>query len=177
SEKKQFVWKGLNLWYYWQQEVPQLGDDYFDNDQAFQNYLIGFTDAETLFNTLLYDEDRFSWFIDDYEKQEEAFKGISKSFGFSFGLIRLQDSNDIFGYVQYVVPDTPAEEAGLERGDLFTAVNGTQLTVNNYMGLLDDDRYTLTMATIHDNTISETDETVSMTAEEIHENPVFMAKV
>src|SRR5699024_9768092 len=125
SAEKQFVWEGMNYWYLWQQEVPELGDDYFETEQAYHEYLNGFADAEALFEALQYRDDRFSWFIEDYEQQEQAFQGISKSFGFSFGLVGISGSNDIFGYVQYVLPDSPAERAGLERGDLFTGVNGT----------------------------------------------------
>jgi len=181
SAKKKFVWNGLNFWYYWQQDVDGLADGFKENHH---DYFTQFDDAEDLFNDLKFSEDRFSWFIEDYEKQEDAFKGISKDFGFSFALLPFnllfpsgEDRNDIIGYVQYTVPDTPADKAGLKRGDLFTGINGQDLTENNYAKLLGNEHYELSIAEVNNNTISETGETVSMDAVEIHENPVYKTEV
>lgn len=177
SAKKQFVWEGMNFWYLWQQEVDKLADD-FKTTNRYHNYLQKFDNAKALFEDLRYSEDRFSWFVDNYKKQAQAFKGISKSFGFSYGLPRIREGSDkLIGYVQYVIPNTPADKAGLQRGDLFTKVNGQTLTVDNYFELLQNDTYTLTLATIEGNAIRTTDQTVQMQAVEIHKNPVFMAKV
>lgn len=180
SAEKQFVWNAMNYWYYWQGDVPELADNHFENDQAFYEYLNGFSNAEAVFNALKYEqEDDFSFFIDDYETFQQSQQGISKSFGFEFGLVRFsQNSNDIFGYVQYVLPETPANDAGLVRGNLFTKVDGTQLTVNNYQDLLlSKTSYQLSLASIQDNTISETGETVDLQAVTIQEDPVFISKV
>ncbi|HET6527770.1 MAG TPA: PDZ domain-containing protein, partial [Balneolaceae bacterium] len=185
SAKKQFVWEGLNFWYYWQDDVPELRDNHFESDQAYQNYLMGFADAEALFDELKYSEDRFSWFIEDYEKQEAAFQGKSISFGFSFGLIQVpnygielaQNDHNVWGYVQYVLPGSPADNAGLGRGDIFVGVNGTALNDQNYISLLNSDSYELTMAEMQNNTITETGVTVNMQAVTIQENPVFITKV
>ena len=56
--------------------------------------------------------------------------------GYDFMLARIGSSDNVFGFVRYVLKDSPAEKAGLKRGDLFTKVNGTQLTVSNYNSLL-----------------------------------------
>lgn len=179
SAQKQFVWNAMNYWYYWQGDIPELGDNYFSDDEAFHEYLNGFSDAETLFNSLLYVEDDFSFFIEDHETFEQSQKGISQSFGYEFGLVRIsQNSDEIFGYVQYVLANSPADDAGLERGDIFTSVDGTRLTVNNYQDLLlGTTSYVLTMAEIVDGTITETDETVSLEAQTLTENPIFTSAV
>lgn len=183
SSQKQFVWNAMNYWYYWQGDVKDLADDRFSNDQAFQTYLKDFSDAEALFNSLLYQEDDFSFFIEDYEDFNQSQKGISKSFGFEFGLVCLEnqcnsDSDRIFGYVQYVVTDSPADEAGLKRGDLFTSVDGTRLNVGNYRDLLlNQTSYELTLAEVQNNEISETDETVNLQAVTLTEDPIFVSKV
>lgn len=180
SSQKQFVWNAMNYWYYWQDDVPNLADDRFSNDQEFNEYLNGFSDAEAVFNTLLYNlEDDFSFFIEDYETFQQSQQGISESFGYEFGLVRLNSSgDDIFGYVQYVLPDSPAQEAGLERGDLWLSVDGTQMTVNNYRDLLlNRTSYELGLAEIENNTISETGETVSLEAVTIQEDPVFISTI
>ncbi|HEX6983106.1 MAG TPA: S41 family peptidase [Balneolaceae bacterium] len=180
SAKKQFVWNAMNYWYYWQGDVPELSKEHFADEQAFQDYLKGFEDAEALFNALLYEqEDDFSFFIENYEEFGKSQRGISKSFGFQFGLVLFSESsNEIFGYVQYVLPDSPADQAGLVRGDVFTGVNGVQLTTENYRDLLlNETSYELTMAEIQNNTISETGEIVSVQAVTLTENPVYLSKV
>src|SRR6056297_1245446 len=81
SAQKQFVWNAMNFWYYWQADVPELGDNYFNSEQEFQNYLIDFTSARTLFENLVYEQsDDFSFFIEDYETYQQNRQGISESF-------------------------------------------------------------------------------------------------
>jgi C-terminal processing protease CtpA/Prc len=178
SSQKQFVWNAMNFWYYWQQDVPALADSRFRSDQEFQEYLLEFENAEAVFNSLLYSEsDDFSFFIDNYEEFQQSQQGISESFGYEFGLIRLSsNSNDILGYVQYIVPDSPADRQGLERGDIFLEVDGTQLTVNNYQDLLQGTTsYELSLAEIENESVSLTGETVTLEAETLQENPIYTA--
>lgn len=176
SEEKQFVWNGLNFWYFWQSSVPDLADNRFSDDEAFHQFLNGFSDEETLFDNLLFNQDDFSWFIRDYIEHEQSRQGISRSFGFRYGLVRISsDSNLLFGYVQYVVPNSPADEAGLKRGDIFNRVNGTQLTLtnNSYLSVLQSDTYTLTLAEIENGAFNELGETDPIQSVVLQENPVF----
>lgn len=180
TAEKQFVWNGLNLWYFWQSDVHNLADDRFSDDQELYAFLNDFPTEREVFNALLFSQDDFSFFIDDFEEFAQSQQGISLSFGFQFGLVRPDaNSSDIFGYVQYVF-DSIAEEAGLERGDIFTRVDGTQLTVNNFQELLNRNSITLTMAEIESTSpfsISETDETVEVDAQSLQENPILVSKV
>jgi carboxyl-terminal processing protease len=177
TDEKIFVWNGMNQWYFWQENVPDLADDRFSGNRQFYSYLEEFQDERALFNSLLFVEDDFSWFIDDYEVHEQSRQGISRSFGFRYGLVRIGSSNDLFGYVQYVVPGSPADDAGLARGDIFTRINGTRLTLGNYINLLNSESYTLGLASITGNSISDRDETKSMTSVVLQENPVHKAEV
>ena len=176
SEEKQFVWNGLNFWYFWQSSVPDLADDRFSDEGEFHDFLNRHSDEEDLFYSLRYPQDGFSWFIENYEEHEEARRGISRSFGFRYGLVRISsDSNLLFGYVQYVVPDSPADNAGLKRSDIFNRVNGTQLTIanDNYISVLQSDTYTLTLAEIENGGFNELEELDPIQAVNLQENPVF----
>ncbi len=185
SEEKQFVWNGLNYWYFWQDDVADLADDRFENSFEFNTYLNQFPDEEELFDHLLYRDDNFSWFIPDYIIHEEARLGTSKSFGFRFGLLRESNDNSrVLGYVRYVVPDSPADHAGLQRGDVFNGINGQTLTINNYLDLLSDETYSLLMAKVTDFTASprtytleSLDEEISVTAVTLQENPIHTSKI
>lgn len=178
SSAKQFVWNAMNRWYLYQADVADLADDRFAGDEAFQQYLMGYADAEALFNDLQTEDDPYSFFIDDYEEYEQRQDGIYAALGFNYGYILLNDNETIVGYVQYIVPGSPADDAGLNRGDLFTKVDGTSLNINNYRGLLSSNSsHTLTLAKIEDNTIVETGETVTVESERVEENPIFLSSV
>ena len=118
-----FVWRGMNDAYYWQEDVPNLADTKNDVQDDFYKYLNGYSDPENLFESLIFDKgntDRFSWYIEDYDVQNDIFRGVSDSFGFDFGLVRLCSTCDeIVGFISYVVADSPASDAGLKRGDCF----------------------------------------------------------
>ena len=172
-----FIYSGLKDVYLWYDKVTKLGDSYFANNDEYFNYLNAFGSFyEELFYDLLYQYgtiDKWSWIVDDWEELENSFSGISKSMGYDFRLVQIAGSDDIFGYIRYVLPGSPADNAGLKRGDLFLEVNEQQLTINNYMNLLfNTDTYTLTKATISNNTIYTGDVTSVMEAVVLQENPV-----
>src|SRR5690606_13589391 len=134
-----FVWKAMNLWYYWQAESPDLADNRFSSDAEYTHFLNS-QPTDDLFYNLLFDygnTDRFSWIVDDYEVLDNSFAGINLSFGMDYGLVYIESgSNLLLGYVQYVLPNSPAANAGFQRGDIFTRINGTPLTDSNYSQLL-----------------------------------------
>ena len=182
SEERQFVWNGLNFWYYWQDRVPDLADERKDDIRSFNQLLNEPNDERALFENLIYrQEDEFSWFIDDYEVHEAARLGTSKSFGFRFGLARERgvtgmETGNVFGYVQYVVEGSPADNAGLKRGDIFRGINGENITLSNFARLLDNDIYDLSMATVRRTEnwyqINNLDEKVMVQAVDLNENPI-----
>ncbi|WP_421765633.1 S41 family peptidase [Ekhidna sp.] len=179
NEVNEFVWFGMRDFYYWVDEVDDLSNERYPTYNALYTFLNGYSDPKTLFDDLLVDQDRFSWIVDDYEELEASFQGISKSFGYEVGLLRISaDSDDLLAYVKYVVPDGPAENGGLVRGDVFTEVNGTQLTVDNFVSLLfENESYTITLSQIQDNVISSTGERIALTAIQLTENPILKAEV
>ncbi|HUH47257.1 MAG TPA: S41 family peptidase [Arenibacter sp.] len=176
-----FMWQTMNLYYFWQANVPDLGDSRFTSEAKYQEFLGSEKDPGKFFDEkLLFREDRFSFYSDDYKELTKAFAGISKSNGLQFGLSFFSDSNDIFGFVQYVVPNSNAATKEIKRGDFFTGVNGITLNEDNYEDLLfgKDDTYTLNMAEINNNVISNTGREVSLTKEpDLTENPVYIHEI
>ncbi|MFA7686417.1 MAG: S41 family peptidase [Moheibacter sp.] len=175
-----FVWKALNLWYYWQAESPDLADNRFSSDVEYTQFLNA-QQTDGLFYNLLYDygnTDRFSWIVDDYEVLDNSFAGINLSFGMDYGLVYIESgSNLLLGYVQYVLPNSPAANAGFQRGDIFTRINGTPLTDSNYSQLLGQTSVTFGMAYLQDGTLIETNEQIPLTKTQISENPVYLSTV
>lgn len=175
-----FMWKSMNLWYFWQGNVPNLSDTKFSTDAEYTAFLESESDPELFFdNKLRFSEDRFSFFTDDYKELVQSFAGVSKSNGMEFGLSYYGEGNDIFGYVRYIIPNSDASSKSIQRGDIFTGVNGISLNDDNYVELLfgEADSYTLNMADINNSTIIPNDREVSLTKfEGLVENPVFITK-
>jgi carboxyl-terminal processing protease len=179
-EINNFIWKGMNEWYLWQANVPNLADNRFANQTAKDAFLSGYT-PENLFEQLRYQPgtvDRFSWIVDDYVALEQSFQGESaKSEGADYGLAYADNTKTkVVGWVWYIVPGSDAEAKGLKRGDVFYAVNGTELTVNNYESLLALENYTLNLANIVNGSIVPTTKTVNLTKTVLTENPILINK-
>ena len=152
-EVQDFMWKAMNFWYFWQANIDDLADDRFESTEEGKAAYTAFLDSEEnpgafFENKLQYIEDRFSFYNEDYRELTNSLAGISKSNGLEFGLVRFQDSEDIFGFVRYIVPNSNASTVEIQRGDLFTGVDGQTLTTSNYIDLLfgENDTYILNMA-------------------------------
>jgi len=184
-----FMWRAMNQWYFWQADVDDLADDRFSTNEDYTAFLESYTDPESFFfETLLFEEDRFSFANEDYSELVSSLSGISQSNGLEFGLGLIGESGDVFGYVQYVWPDSDASTKDIQRGEFFTRVDGVQLTVDNYIELLfgDNSTYTLGIANIESsidengetiNTIVNTDRTVDLTKIENQvEDPILIAE-
>ena len=181
-EVQDFIWKGLNQYYLWQADVPNLADDRFANQAALNTFLSGYPEPETLFDALRVDEsiDRFSWIVDDYLELEGQLQGTSKNNGVEFGLSYMPGSTtEIFGYVKYIIANSDAANKNIKRGDFFTAVNGTKITAGNYQSLLfsANENYTLNLADYNGTTIVGNGKSVSLTKTVLTENPILVNKV
>jgi carboxyl-terminal processing protease len=175
-----FIWKGLNLYYLWQADVPNLADDRFENQTQLNAFLKGYPVPEDLFDALRTDKtiDRFSWIVPDYLVLEQAFQGITLNNGIDYRLsYKSANSNELIGFVRYVLPNSDASKKDIKRGDLFYGVNGTPLTISNYQTLLEANNYTLNFADYNNNTFVSNGKTVALTKTTLDENPIFINKV
>lgn len=174
-----FIWRGLNEIYLYKSDVPQLADNYFGTQARKNDFLDNYATPEDLFyEGLTASQDKFSFIVDDYVELENTFSGISKTTGMNYNLSYITSgSDDLLAFVRYVLPGTSAEDQGVKRGDIFTKVNGTKLTVSNYQSLLASPTITISLAILDGNNLSETGETKTLTNAEYATNPVFIKKV
>ncbi len=174
-----FVYRGLNEIYLYKSDVPQLADDYFASQAEKNDFLNNYPTPEDLFyDGLTASQDKFSFIVDDYVELENSFSGVSKTTGMSYALSYISSgSENILGWVRYVQPNTSASEEGIKRGDIFTKINGTQLTAGNYSSLLALPTITVTLANLEGNDLIETGETKTLVNEVYSANPVFIKKV
>jgi len=171
-----FVWKGLNQYYYWQEDVPALSDEKKNDVKAYAQYINQNPEPEEFFESLKYESDRFSWIQDDYVQLENTLQGIFATNGVEFGLLRAcQNCNEVVGFVKYILEDSDADGKNIQRGDLFTGVNGTVLTVDNYLNLLfgEELTYSLNMAEVQDGSLVNNGVVVELTKiENFETNPI-----
>ena len=180
-----FMWKAMNFWYFWQSDVENLADDKFPNttegSEIYTEFLASEEDPGSFFeNKLQFSEDRFSFYNDDFVELTQSLSGISKSNGMEFGLVRIPDSDDILGYVRYIIPNSDAASKTIDRGDIFTGVDGITLNDINFIDLLfgNNDTYTLNMANLVDGTPEPNGEEVILTKQEnLQENPIFLDSI
>ncbi|MDC1237310.1 S41 family peptidase [Polaribacter sp.] len=183
-EINNFVWKGMNAYYYWQSDVPNLGDSRFSNQAEINNFSASFETPEDIFESVRFQPgivDRFSWIVDDYVALENAFQGIRLSNGMEFNLYTYQtNSNNVYGVVYYVIPGSDAEKQGVLRGMVFSGINNTQITVSNYRDLLTNAasvNYTLSFANFNAGDPILNGTTINLSKEELQENPVAISNV
>lgn len=181
-QSKDFVWKGLNLYYLWQDNIDDLADDRFANQEQLNTYTESFANPTELFNNLLYERstiDKYSVIYSDYSVLEGVLSGNTKSNGVDFAISRKPGSStEVYGWVRYIVPNSDASTKDIQRGDIFYAVNGTTLTVENYRTLLlSTDNYTLNLADYDGGTITPNGQSVALTKTNLAENPILLNTV
>lgn len=175
-EINDFVYEAMFGFYFYKAQVPDLANDRFASNTDYTDFLSQFSEPELLFENLLFDEDRFSIIVEDYRVLENNSQGLSLSNGMRFGLVRIQDTNQVFGYVRYVVPNSPAESAGVERGMVFAQVDGINLTDTNFIDLLSPQQYSIGLVELQNSQLVLTGDVIELTKTELTENPIHIAK-
>ena len=137
--------------YYWYSEIPAASS---------LNYKLGVLD---FFDSLLSSKDGkhndssdyFYSYIESTSDVSASTKSISQtdySYGFEFQIYNMVDQNDnplgySYAHILYVVPNSPASEAGIKRGMWITKIDGKNITESNYTTLLGSTATKFTMAT------------------------------
>lgn len=174
-----FIYRGMNEFYLYKADVPELADGFFATQTEKNDFLDNYDTPEDLFyDGLTAPQDRFSFLVDDYVELENLFSGISTTTGMSYGLVRYcEGCSEVLGYVRLVLPNTSADEQGVERGMIFTRVDGQQLTDTNFQTLLAQNTFTISLASLEGGQITPLDQTITLTKREYVKNPVIVKKV
>lgn len=146
TQEDRWIEQQMRNLYLWYEDMPEVEEaDYF-------------TEPEDFFKSLLSkrcrngEGDQFSYFEKTDEESDEAGNNLrideTSSYGFDFLIY-----NDPTGTtahkmarVLFVIPDSPAEEAGLRRGDWILNVGGANITESNYKALIQGGATTLGIA-------------------------------
>jgi len=158
-----WIWEGMSDLYLWEDQMPQLDPEYQEDPDAY-------------FYDLLYSADKYSWIVDDYEELSDMFNGVSLATGMSVspGMI---DDTQVIGIVEYVTASSPAEEAGIERGDIIITIDGTSLNKENYYELYYQTTATFGFADWDGSQLISNNKNISLTAIELNQNPIVHHEV
>lgn len=120
----EWIYENMSGLYYWNSTLPA--------------YKSTVENPKTYFATLKNKDDRFSAIFENYQDILNELNGVSSSdIGFYFDLFNeSRYNNNVVGIVMYVKPGTPAEKLGIKRGDIFRKINGKQITISNYMEVI-----------------------------------------
>ena len=179
-EVQNFIWKGLNLYYLWQEDSPDLADNRFGNQTQLNAFLANYNNPFTLFNDLRVDQsiDRFSVLVEDYVYLENLFQGIAKNNGMDFTLrYKSGSTTELYGVANYIIPNSDAANKNVTRGTIFYAIDGQALNVDNYRALIAANSYSINLADFNDGAITPNGQSVELVKTELTENPVFLTKV
>ena len=159
-----FIKSAMDEYYLWYKEMPSINLDYeFDSEEYFYK--------------LLYEEDKWSYIItDDIEEFENSLYGIEKTYGYMLAFGRFSNTGTVFAIVEYVYPDSPADKAGLKRGNIIVLMNNADITIDNYLQLLYGDNISITLGVLSESGIYP-DTTISITPEVLTLDPVQIWKV
>ncbi len=126
----EWIYGNMSFFYLWEDKIPPKGNLNFSQS------------PEKFFESVCYrydkylrpDGDRFSWIQDNYQDLIASLSGVSSDeIGFEYQLYLMEKGSPyLIGEILYVKRNTPAEAAGLRRGQFFKKVNGTVLTDKNY---------------------------------------------
>ena len=120
------------------------------------------------------DIDKWTVLTEDIESMKSSTAGVSTTYGMDFKLYWFDESQTtVCMIVTVVYPDSPAEKAGLKRGDVIMKVAGKGMNGDNYSSLLYDSFLNAKSCTLTDRNSKE----YKMTAVEMYENPVLVRKV
>lgn len=119
--------------------------------------------------------DKWTVLTNDYEGMTEGMSGVETTYGYSLKLGSFSNTGDYFFLVAFVYEGSPAEKAGIKRGDIIVQLNGKDITKDNYGDVLNTSGITLRMG-IDKGTSIELGKTIQLTAIKMYLNPILVVK-
>lgn len=174
EEVNNWILEKMQDLYYWNDKIPANPDKTLSPSDFFDSIL------NTYNATTNPDGDRFSWIEESAEELEASLSGETTTTGMEYGLfLRSSGSDEVIAQVFYVLPGSPAQKAGIRRGDIISKINGQVLSRSNYADLLfgNSTTFSFGLASVSNGTIVDSDVSKTVTATVFQENPVFLDSI
>ena len=132
-EDRQWIEETMRANYLWAEDMPVIEDedDYFKEPQTFFKSLLSK-------NAMNGKGDKYSYMEEDPKATEQESRSQmldrTSTYGMEFELTNdpTGTTNHIHAHVLFVLDGSPAQQAGITRGDWLSSVNGQRITTSNY---------------------------------------------
>ncbi len=174
-----WVYDQLKEWYLWSDKLPA-------KDKTDLTLVTGKDGEDDIkkyyFYSLLNDypnTDRFSWIRENITDLTNSLSGVSTSFGFSRTAVYLDNTQtNVVFFISNVITNSPADKAGLKRGDIVLTINGTQINGTNFATLIsNNETATFGLAEFKNGSYVLSGKTVTATKAVVQNDPVQFWKV
>lgn len=148
--------ENVNAWIYdimeknylWYDELPEKESlDFHTTPDKFFHLLLSENDGKVL------NGETEHHYFSTIEKKKSSTKSINadSSYGFEFAVAEMGNTGKYAAWIIYVLPNSPASEVGLKRGDWIVGVNSQNPNITDYSVLRSGSAVTFLLATF-DNT-------------------------
>lgn len=120
--------------------------------------------------------DKWTTLTDNVASLNSSMQGVSTTYGYRLMLGKFSNTDGYFFVVAFVYNNSPAQEAGIKRGDIIVTLNGKEITDENYLDAVYEPNLTLGMAKRTDKGIVATKE-ISVSARNMYCDPILAHKV
>jgi C-terminal processing protease CtpA/Prc len=113
--KNVWVQDSMRRYYYWADQMPAKPDYHLS--------------VKDFFQSLLSPQDRFSYIVDTQDSSTYP-RSVRNMYGFDYAVLQL-GSGEVVTVIKLVLNNSPAMNAGLQRGMMIKKINGTAITASN----------------------------------------------
>ena len=160
-----WIYQTMNYYYLWSSNMPKITSTNL-NDRP-MNY----------FYTILNDygnTDRFSWIDSSSTNLTNQLNGINTVLGIKYSIFYVDNTQVNLAFViAYVLKGSPAEKAGLKRGDIILKVDDQNITMGNYGSIMQNQTLKLGMGTYTAGVFSTNGIANTITKIEMQTNPIL----
>lgn len=172
NKTNRWIETNMRHWYYWYDEIPAKSNLNFN------------ATPESFFNSLLISKDgKNGYHYSSINKKNTTTRSTDNepTFGFEFQNWKINRDNtgNNFYYavnILYVLPNSPAENAGLKRGDWIFKIDGVNVNTTNIYDLLGTKSISLSVSDKYNDANSNARQ-MSLTPRVVEDNPIFYTDV
>ncbi|MGI9137875.1 MAG: S41 family peptidase [Sediminibacterium sp.] len=160
-----WIYNTMSYYYLWSPNMPKIATTNLKDNPM--NY----------FYTILYEypnTDRFSWIDSSASNLTNQLNGINTVLGIKYSIFFTDNTQANMAFViAYVLKESPAEKAGLKRGDIILKVDDKLITPTNYASILQNETLKLGLGSYASGVFAITGNSVSVTKVQLQTNPIL----
>lgn len=165
NEVNNWIYQNMNYYYLWSSSMPSISKTNLTDApmKYFYSILNGYGTT-----------DRFSWIDSSATNLTNQLNGINTVLGIKYAVFNADITKTNLAFViAYVLKGSPAEKAGLKRGDIILSVDGQSITTSNYTSILQNQTLKLGFGTFSGGVFSSNGINSTITKVEVQTNPIL----